>query len=142
MAQNGQHHITPLKTFLKVYATLVFLTVFTVYTATQWHIGVLNTPLAMLIATVKVLIVMFWFMHLKYDTKLNKVTIFSAFFFLAVFFGFAALDVFTRHNMQDISIAAMEAKVESGKTTAPSETKPPQEVIKTPEEPGQGSAGH
>ncbi|MES2769118.1 MAG: cytochrome C oxidase subunit IV family protein [Bdellovibrionota bacterium] len=142
MAQNGQHHITPLKTFLKVYATLVFLTVFTVYTATQWHIGVLNTPLAMLIATVKVLIVMFWFMHLKYDTKLNKVTIFSAFFFLFVFFGFSALDVFTRYNMEDTSIAALEAKVETGKTTAPVETKPPQEVIKTPEEPGQGPAAH
>ena len=142
MAQNGQHHITPLKTFLKVYGTLVGLTIFTVYSATQWHIGVLNTPLAMLIATIKVLIVMFWFMHLKYDTKLNRVTIFSAFFFLAVFVAFPAIDLATRHNMQDTSIAALEAKVEAGKTTVPSETKPPQEVIKTPEEPGQGPAAH
>lgn len=142
MAHNEQHHITPLKTFLKVYAALIGLTIFTVYTATQWHIGVLNTPLAMFIATIKVLIVMFWFMHLKYDTKLNKVTIFSAFFFLFIFFGLTAVDVFTRHNMEDTSIAAMESKIEAGKNTAPSETKPPQEVIKTPEEPGQGPAGH
>lgn len=142
MAQNGQHHITPLNTFLKVYGALIALTVFTVYTATQWHLGWLNTPLAMLIATIKVIIVMLWFMHLKYDTKLNKVTIFSAFFFLFVFFGLAALDVFTRKNYTDISIEALESKVESGKNTAPAETKPPQEVIKTPEEPGQGPAAH
>lgn len=132
MAAHGQHHITPLKTFLKVYAALIALTIFTVYTATQWHLGWLNTPLAMLIASVKVAIVALWFMHLKYDTKLNKVTFISAFFFLLVFFGLTAMDVFTRHHFDDTSIEALKSKVE---------TKPPQEVIKTPEEPGHGSPG-
>ena len=141
MAAHGQHHITPLKTFLKVYATLIALTIFTVYTATQWHLGWLNTPLAMLIASVKVAIVGLWFMHLKYDTKLNKVTFISAFFFLMVFFGLTAMDVFTRGNYTEIGLEAKKAAVETGSTTAPAETKPPQEVIKTIEEPGHGSPG-
>ncbi len=137
MAAHGQHHITPLKTFLKVYTSLIALTIFTVYTATQWNLGWLNTPLAMLIATVKVAIVALWFMHLKYDTKLNKVTFLSAFFFLLLFFGLTAMDVFTRDNFDDTSISELKAKVEAG-AAAPATT--PQEV-NTPEEPGQGSSG-
>lgn len=127
MAHNEQHHITPFKTFMKVYLSLVALTVFTVYTATQWHLGWLNTPLAMLIATVKVLIVMFWFMHLKYDTKLNKVTIFSAFFFLFVFFGFTAMDVFSRKSFDDISIQALKDKAAAAPAATPTEDKPAQD---------------
>src|SRR3989344_6001351 len=113
MASHEQHHITPTKTFLKVYASLIVLTILTVFTATQINLGDFNTPLAMLIATIKVLVVMFWFMHLKYDSRLNKITIASAFFFLLVFFGFTAMDVFTRHNLDNISLDAQKVKAES-----------------------------
>lgn len=121
---SGQHHVTPLKTFLKVYASLVFLTILTVFTATQVNLGHFNTPLAMLIATIKGLLVMLWFMHLKYDTKLNKVTIFSAFFFLFVFFGFTATDIFTRKNLQDVSIEHLTEKVKADEANAPAEPPP------------------
>jgi cytochrome c oxidase subunit 4 len=139
--EHDQHHVTPFSTFLKVYGSLITLTVLTVFTATQVNLGAFNTILAMLIATAKVLIVMFWFMHLKYDTRLNRITISSAFFFLLVFVGFSAMDIFTRKNLQNISIEQLEAKAEH--STVPSEGEPPQEVIKTPEEPGHGpSNGH
>lgn len=125
MASNGQHHISPLSTFLKVYATLIVLTILTVFTATQVNLGNFNTPLAMLIATIKVLIVMLWFMHLKYDSLLNKITIASAFFFLIVFFGFTAMDVFTRNNLQDTSIETLEAKRAGSGGSVPAESPPP-----------------
>lgn len=107
MASQG-HHITPVKTFLKVYASLIGLTLLTVVTALNLDIGDFNTPLAMLIASVKVLIVMAWFMHLLYDNRLNRITIASAFFFLLLFFGLTAMDVFTRGNMDDIPMEELK----------------------------------
>lgn len=94
---SGSNHTTPLSTYLKVYGALIFLTFITVWIA-QFNFGVLNTPIAMLIATIKVLIVMYWFMHLNHDTLLNKIVIGSAFFFVFVFFGFIAIDVFSRQH--------------------------------------------
>jgi caa(3)-type oxidase subunit IV len=136
MAAHGQHHITPLKTFLKVYASLIALTIFTVYTATQWNLGWFNTPLAMIIATTKAAIVALWFMHLKYDTKLNRVVFLSAFFFLMLFFGLTAMDLFTRDNFHDTSVEELRAKVEASANSS-GET---QDVQKA-EEPAQGSSG-
>lgn len=120
-----QHHMTPLKTFLKVYATLIALTILTV-AAAQVNLGHFNTPIAMLIATAKALIVMLWFMHLKHDTRLNRLTICSAFFFLLLFFGFTATDVFTRKNLQDVSIEHLTEKVKAEEANAPAaEPAPP-----------------
>ncbi len=119
--EHNQHHISPFSTFIKVYGSLIVLTVLTVFTATHINLGAFNTVLAMIIATIKVLIVMFYFMHLKYDTRLNRITIASAFFFLAVFIGFTAMDVFTRKNLQNISIEALEAKAAAEGTKAPQE---------------------
>lgn len=100
---SNEHHITPLSTYLKIYGLLLIFTIITVVIA-QFHFGWLNTPLAMGIATVKVYLVMAYFMHLKYDTKLNKITIFTAFFFAFVFFTLTAMDVFTRHNFSNTEL--------------------------------------
>ncbi len=103
MAGNG-NHTTSLNTYLKVYGALLVLTVLTVWIA-QFHFGALNTVIAMFIATIKVLVVMYWFMHLNHDTTLNKVVIGSAFFFVFVFFGFIAIDVFSRHNFSTTELS-------------------------------------
>ena len=50
----------------------------------------------MLVASVKAMIVILYFMHQKYENTLNRITFFSAFFFLVVFFSLSAMDVFTR----------------------------------------------
>lgn len=127
MSIENHHHITPLKTFLKVYASLVVLTFLTVYTATQVNLGHFNTPLAMLIAVTKSMLVVLWFMHLKTDSKINKVTISTAVFFLFVFFGFTAADVFTRQNLQDVSMEHLTEKVKAEETAAPAPAEPPAE---------------
>lgn len=89
-------HIVPLKTNLKTFGVLVFLTIVTVYTALYVDIGPLNLPLAMLIAGTKAAVVAIWFMHLKYDSMMNRSVIFFAFAFLALLCGISALDIFTR----------------------------------------------
>lgn len=94
--EHDDHHIVPFSVNLKVFIALVCLTIITVYTARHMHFGVLNLVVAMLIATVKVVIVMGWFMHLKYEGYLHKVMVATAIIFLALLYGISAIDVFTR----------------------------------------------
>lgn len=89
------HHVTSMATYLKVAAALFILTFLTVG-AHQLELGVLKAPVAFLIATVKAVLVMGWFMHLKYEGKLNRVIFGSGFFFLVLLLFFCALDIVTR----------------------------------------------
>ena len=89
-------HIVPLKTNLITLSSLVVLTAFTVYTAKYVDLGSFNLALALLIASVKVGIVLLWFMHLKYDGWMNRVIVLCAAGFLSLLIGFTAVDIFSR----------------------------------------------
>jgi cytochrome c oxidase subunit 4 len=98
MAGHGHdtsHHIIPIDTYLKVFGTLIVLTVITVLAA-RVDFGALNAVVAFAIATVKAVLVAAIFMHLKYDDKMNRVIIVSSVFFLIVLWFFAILDEATR----------------------------------------------
>lgn len=93
----GQHvpHITPFATYMKVFWTLIALTVVTV-AAARVDFGFLNSVVAFGIASVKAFLVLAYFMHLKYENMLNRVIIASAVFFLIVLYFFATVDEATR----------------------------------------------
>lgn len=88
-------HHTPISTYFKVAAALFSLTILTVV-AHQMHLGALAGPVAFLIATIKAVLVMLWFMHLKDDDNANRVIFGAGFVFLAILFFFCALDIGTR----------------------------------------------
>lgn len=93
------HHITPFSVYVKVFSALMVLTVLTVGVSshvTGFHLGSLNAAIAMAIATLKAVLVMAFFMHLKYEGVLNRVIFGSAFFFLIVLYFFSVVDIFTR----------------------------------------------
>ncbi|MCO4753509.1 MAG: cytochrome C oxidase subunit IV family protein [Bacteriovoracaceae bacterium] len=90
------HHVVPFKTNLITFLTLVVLTVVTVYTAKYVDLGEFNLALAMAIAGVKATVVGLWFMHLKYDTWMNRAIMLSAIVFVALLFVISAVDMFTR----------------------------------------------
>jgi cytochrome c oxidase subunit 4 len=92
---HGSHHIVPFETYIKVFATLILLTAITVG-ASRVDFGAFNAIVAFAIATVKALFVALIFMHLKYDDKMNRIIIVSAFFFLLVLWFFSILDEMTR----------------------------------------------
>lgn len=96
----GSHHIVPLSSYMKVFAALIALTILTVI-APQFDLGWFNAPLALIIASVKAVLVMAVFMHLKYDEKLNVVLFGSSFLFLVLFVFFSALDIFTRVKVEN-----------------------------------------
>ena len=88
-------HITPFAGYLKVFLILLVLTAITVLAA-QFDFGVLNTIIAMLIATVKATLVLAFFMHLKYDGKLFPAIFATSVFFLLVFYLITEIDMVTR----------------------------------------------
>lgn len=93
---NDEHHIVPFKVNLKVFLVLIALTIITVYTARHMHFGVLNLVVAMLIASLKVFVVMGWFMHLRYEGYLHKLIVAIAVMFVILLYGLSAIDVFSR----------------------------------------------
>ena len=97
MTEGTGHHITPFKTYATVYISLLVLTVTTV-AVSRIDLGMnfVNVIVAMLIASIKAMIVVLWFMHQKHETTLNRITFFLAFLSVFIFFIFSAIDVFTR----------------------------------------------
>ena len=89
------HHILSVKMCLTIFIILLILTVVTVVAA-EFDIGMLNFPLAMLIATVKASLVVFYFMGLKFDTNENRIIFFSSFIFVAIFVFFIYSDFLFR----------------------------------------------
>jgi caa(3)-type oxidase subunit IV len=91
-----KHHILSNKTSLMILICLLVFTLITVW-ASRNDFGPMNFPIAIFIASVKALLVVLFFMGLKYDENENRVIFFSSIFFVAVFFVLTAADVFTRN---------------------------------------------
>jgi cytochrome c oxidase subunit IV len=95
---HGSHHIISVKTYSLIFGTLIFFTFVTVWVA-GIDFGAMNVIIAMAVATVKASLVLAYFMHLKYDTVMNRVIFGSGLFFLLLLFGFSAADIFTRFKV-------------------------------------------
>ncbi|EGB16246.1 caa(3)-type oxidase, subunit IV [Pseudodesulfovibrio mercurii] len=81
--------------FIAVWAALMVLTAVTVEVSTI-HLGFLNVVAAMAIASVKASLVVFFFMHLKYENRTLKIMVLVAFVILAIFIGFTFFDTANR----------------------------------------------
>ncbi len=104
----NHHHITPLKIYYGVWFALVVFTVITVATSYVDLGGSWNILVAMLIATTKALLVMLFFMGLKYEGQENNVTFFASFIFLAIFILLTASDLWFRDNLEAAKIDTSE----------------------------------
>ena len=88
-------HISPKRTYLAIFGALMALTALTVYVAYR-HLGIFNFPVAISIAFLKASLVVLFFMHVKYSSKLTKLLVGSTFFFLASLFGLTMTDYMSR----------------------------------------------
>ena len=93
--QDPMHHITPIPVYLAVFATLMVLTALTVFVA-FFDLGAFGTPIAIAIAVVKATVVILWFMHVKYSSRLTWLVVVGSFFFLVILFGITLSDYLTR----------------------------------------------
>jgi len=74
--------------------------------------GTLNIAVAMLVATIKAALVCLFFMHLKYDNRLNQVVFVSSIFFLVIFVSLTLSDVLKRPVTAQIKVKAVEGPPE------------------------------
>jgi cytochrome c oxidase subunit 4 len=88
-------HVTPVSTYVAVFAALLVLTGLTYGVATQ-DLGWLNTPVALGVALVKASLVVVYFMGVRYNTPLTKVVVVAGFFWLMIMFGLTMNDYLTR----------------------------------------------
>jgi cytochrome c oxidase subunit 4 len=93
--QPGGHHIVPFNILGRVAGALLLLTALTVATS-RMHLGAMAAPVAFTIAIAKALLVMGFFMGLKYDVRSNRLIFAAGFFFLLLLFFICALDIYTR----------------------------------------------
>ena len=97
----GHHHVSSPAMFFGVLVALLFLTVLTVGVA-QFDFGSANMLIAMGIASVKASLVIAFFMHVKWDTAINKIVFLSSFLFLSLLFVFTLADLATRRLDNDM----------------------------------------
>src|ERR1700691_3041995 len=89
-------HIVPVRTYVVVFLALLALTGLTTGVA-YIDLGAFNTVAAIGIAVIKMLLVILFFMHVKYSPRLTKLVIVAAFFWFGLLLTFTLADEFTRN---------------------------------------------
>ena len=85
----------PLSVYWGVFLALVVGTLVTVWSATI-DLGALNVIVALVIATAKALLVVLYFMHVKYASKLTWLFVASGFFWLLIMLVITMNDYISR----------------------------------------------
>jgi cytochrome c oxidase subunit 4 len=88
-------HVVPLKTYVGVFFALIIGTILTTAVA-YVDLGRWNTVVALAIAVAKMLFVILFFMHVKYNPGLTRIIIVGAFFWLGIMICFSMTDELTR----------------------------------------------
>ena len=89
-------HIISAKLYVGIWITLMILTVVTAGVSFI-DLGPFNTVVALVIASTKALLVVLFFMHVKYTSeKMTKVVIVSAIFWLLILLALSLADYGTR----------------------------------------------
>ena len=89
------HHVTPLRTYIFVFLALAAGTLLTWFASTI-DLGWANTPIALLIATTKAVLVILFFMHVIHSSRLTWVVVIGSFVWLGVLFVLTFSDYLTR----------------------------------------------
>ncbi|HZE62804.1 MAG TPA: cytochrome C oxidase subunit IV family protein [Pyrinomonadaceae bacterium] len=89
-------HIVSLKIYLSIFLALLAGTTLTVWAGLHDFPGQLNVIIALTIAVIKATLVVLYFMHVRYSSRLIWVVFTSALFWLAILFALTLSDYWTR----------------------------------------------
>jgi cytochrome c oxidase subunit 4 len=93
--EHSEHHIVSPREYALVYVALIVGTILTVLAA-DVEMGVFNPIIALGIACTKAVIVILFFMHVKYQSHLIKVTVAAGFFTFLVLITMSLVDYMSR----------------------------------------------
>ncbi|HYG62275.1 MAG TPA: cytochrome C oxidase subunit IV family protein [Thermoanaerobaculia bacterium] len=88
-------HVSSTKSYIMVFLALAVLTVVT-WAVALVDLGWANDIVAMAIAVTKALLVILFFMHVRYSTRATVLTAISGFFWLAIMIFLTMNDYWTR----------------------------------------------
>lgn len=89
------HHVAPKSLYYLIFAILMIGTAVTVVVA-YFDLGAFNNVVMLTIACTKALLVVLYFMHVRWGTRLTWVVAASGFVWLLIMFGFTLSDYLTR----------------------------------------------
>ncbi len=90
-----EHHVVGPKTYAIIFAALLVGTAITIG-ATYLDMGAFNPIVALAIACTKATLVVLFFMHIKYSSKLMKLTIGAGVFTFLILVGMSLSDYISR----------------------------------------------
>jgi cytochrome c oxidase subunit 4 len=93
--EHAEHHIVSPLTYTIIFGTLLTFTGITVGAA-YIDLGILNPIVALAIASIKAVIVILFFMHVKYQSNLVKMTVSAGFFTFLVLITMTLTDYMSR----------------------------------------------
>ena len=128
-------HVSPKSTYYLIFGTLMVATAVTVFVAFL-NLGMLNFPVAISIAIVKATLVILFFMHAKYSSRLTKLIVGGAFFFLMILLGLTMTDYMSRGwqtSARGTTTAGTQQRVGPAPAAAP---------VPAAAEPGQAAPAH
>ena len=88
-------HVLPLRIYFGVFSALLVLTATTVAVAFM-DLGPFNNVVALGVAVLKATLVILYFMHVRYATRLTGLVVVSGVFWLAIMVGLTFTDYATR----------------------------------------------
>ncbi len=88
-------HIVPMRVYFVIFFALMILTATTVWVA-FFDLGPVNDAVALGIASTKAMLVILYFMHVRYSSRLTWIFAAVGFFFLFILLAFTLSDVLTR----------------------------------------------
>jgi len=93
--EHAEHHIVSPLTYIIIFGALLVFTAITVGAA-YINLGILNPIVALAIASTKAVIVILFFMHVKYQSNLIKMTVGAGFFTFLVLIMMTLSDYMSR----------------------------------------------
>jgi cytochrome c oxidase subunit 4 len=88
-------HIIPTRTYYAIFAVLIACTYLT-WQVAYFDLGPMNTIAALAIAVFKAVIVVLFFMHVKYSTRLTWLVVVGGVFWLGILLALLFSDYLTR----------------------------------------------
>jgi cytochrome c oxidase subunit IV len=87
--------VVPRSTYYAIFAVLMVMTLITVWVSSI-DLGALNTVVALGIAAFKATLVVLFFMHVKYSTRLTKLVAIGGVYWLGILLALTLSDYLTR----------------------------------------------
>lgn len=82
--QHVEHHIVPVPTYVFVWLALIIGTISTYLIAEYIDVGPWNIVIALIIAFTKMSLVIYFFMHVKFNDTLTRLFVAGGFFWLLI----------------------------------------------------------